>query len=594
MTETQTKNTSTNSVRVCQNCKNTFTIEPEDFAFYEKMQVPPPTWCPECRLKRRLSWRNERNLFRAKDAATGKDIFTGITPHAPIKIYDIEYWRSDSWDPLDYGREYDFSRPFFEQWKESAYAIPWPSRSVIDLVNSDYCDQAGHLKNCYLCFNLDYVEDAAYVVKSDDCKNVIDLFEAHRVQLSYDSAMIDECFRAFYSIDCDSCTDVWFSKNLIGCNNCIGCMNLRNKSYHIFNAPYSKEEYTKKREAMNLHTRQGVETVRRESELFWKKFPVKFMRGLRNTGSSGEALRNTKNAEHCYMIQDAENIKYVQMTYLNTTNSYDYTVWGNHSSQMYESLTCGEKCDNLRFCFDCWPACRNLEYCVSCRSSENCFACIGLKKKQYCIFNKQYTEESFDKLRTRIVEHMNVVPYVNKRGATYRYGEFFPQEFSPFAFNETMLADYFPLTKEEALREGYVWRDPESREFQVTITAENIPDAIDTVDSGILKEILQCGECKKAFRIIEAELEFYRRLKIPLPDRCSNCRYSRRRLLTNLPKFFEGNCACAGIADKSGVYKNTVSHHHGNGVCPNKFETSYAPDRKEIVYCESCYNIEVV
>jgi len=27
--------------------------------------------------------------------------------------------------------------------------------------------------------------------------------------------------------------------------------------------------------------------------------------------------------------------------------------------------------------------------------------------------------------------------------------------------------------------------------------------------------------------------------------------------------------------------------------CPNTFETSYAPDRPEIVYCEQCYLKEV-
>ena len=28
----------------CQNCKNDFIIEPDDFAFYDKIKVPPPTF----------------------------------------------------------------------------------------------------------------------------------------------------------------------------------------------------------------------------------------------------------------------------------------------------------------------------------------------------------------------------------------------------------------------------------------------------------------------------------------------------------------------------------------------------------------------
>lgn len=45
--------------RNCQNCKQPFTIEPDDFGFYEQIKVPPPTWCSDCRLMRRMSFRNE-------------------------------------------------------------------------------------------------------------------------------------------------------------------------------------------------------------------------------------------------------------------------------------------------------------------------------------------------------------------------------------------------------------------------------------------------------------------------------------------------------------------------------------------------------
>jgi hypothetical protein len=549
-------------------------------------------------MKRRFAWRNERNLYRGKDDLSGKEIFTGVPPHAPLKIYELEFWRSDGWDASRYGRDYDFSRPFFEQWKELVYAVPWPSRSVIGSVNSEYCDQAGYLKNCYLCFNLDYTEDSAYCVKAPNCKNVIDVFETHHSELCYDSVNITECFQTHYSVDCDSSTDVLFSKNLVGCNNCVGCVNLRNKSYHIFNVPYSKEDYKKKLDEMNLHTRRGVEEMKSRACTFWLKFPVKFMRGLRNLNSSGEMLRNAKNARRCYMVQDAENLKYVQMTYLGATDCWDYSVWGNRSSQMYEALTCGDQCDNVRFSFDCWPGCRGLEYCVSCRSSSDCFACVGLKKKQYCIFNKQYSKEEYEALREKIIAHMNEMPYFSRKanseeGIAYRYGEFFPPEFSPFAFNETMLSDYFPLSKEEALANGYKWKDPEQREYQITVTAEKIPDALDTVTDDILKEILQCVSCKRAFRIIRPELDFYRRIRIPLPNRCQGCRYLARLELINKPKFYNRSCQCAGAQSENSVYSNTAHHSHGDGQCPATFETSYAPDRPEIVYCEQCYQTEV-
>ena len=43
-------------------------------------------------------------------------------------------------------------------------------------------------------------------------------------------------------------------------------------------------------------------------------------------------------------------------------------------------------------------------------------------------------------------------------------------------------------------------------------------------------------------------------------------------------------------------YRNTADHihHKKEEPCPNEFETTYAPERPEIVYCEQCYLREVV
>ena len=83
--------------KTCQNCKKDFTIEAEDFSFYEKIKVPPPTFCPECRLQRRLAWRNERSLYKRKCDAPGHEetIITMYPPELAIKVYDQKYWWGD-------------------------------------------------------------------------------------------------------------------------------------------------------------------------------------------------------------------------------------------------------------------------------------------------------------------------------------------------------------------------------------------------------------------------------------------------------------------------------------------------------------------
>ncbi|KKT92284.1 MAG: hypothetical protein UW92_C0003G0001, partial [Candidatus Jorgensenbacteria bacterium GW2011_GWA2_45_13] len=108
MKETEIHSINSGQVKICQNCHRDFTIESEDFDFYKKIVVPAPTFCPMCRRERLLSWRNERSLFRRKCAATGKDIVSIFSPESPAVVYDRDYWWSDKWDPMDYGKEYDF------------------------------------------------------------------------------------------------------------------------------------------------------------------------------------------------------------------------------------------------------------------------------------------------------------------------------------------------------------------------------------------------------------------------------------------------------------------------------------------------------
>ena len=99
----------------CQNCKKDFVIEPDDFAFYEKIRVPPPTFCPECRLQRRLSFRNERILYKRACDLCGKEVISIYHSEGKNVMYCQHCWWSDKWDPLAYGQGYDFQKPFFEE-----------------------------------------------------------------------------------------------------------------------------------------------------------------------------------------------------------------------------------------------------------------------------------------------------------------------------------------------------------------------------------------------------------------------------------------------------------------------------------------------
>ena len=589
--------------KTCQNCKENFVIEPEDFEFYEKVKVPPPTFCWICRAQRRFAWRNERLLYKRKCDFSGKEIFSMYVPEADIKSYENSVWYSDEWDPMEYGRDIDFSKPFLSQLLDLFKEVPRPALSVINMVNSDYCNNAGYLKNCYLLFNSNYDEDCFYGNGIDYSKDCFDNSHINKGELVYESFWINRCYRTFFSSQCEDSSDIYLSKNLRGCTNCFGCMNLRNKNYFIFNKPYSKDEYSKKIQEFGLGSFSSLEKLKKEAVESWIHFPNKFMEGVRNTNVSGNYIYNSKNVLNSALVREGENLKYCQYLQIPPNKDcYDHSIWGDNNFFTYECAVCGLGTNNIKFCAESFISLRDLEYCHHCQSSSDLFGCMGLRKKQYCILNKQYSKEEYKKLVPKIIEHMNKMSYEDKKGRVYKYGEFFPAELSPFAYNETIAQEYFPLTKESSEKEGYGWKDTEKRDYKITKKPEDLPDQISDVDDSIINEIIGCQhegkcneQCTEAFKIIKLELEFYRKMNLPLPRLCPNCRHYQRINQRNTLKLWNQKCQCAGEKSDNEIYKNTIEHsHHGKDHCPNEFETSYAPDRKEIVYCEKCYQAEVV
>ena len=195
----------------------------------------------------------------------------------------------------------------------------------------------------------------------------------------------------------------------------------------------------------------------------------------------------------------------------------------------------------------------------------------------------------YNNLISKIIDQMNTHPYQDKKGRVYKYGEFFPMEFSPFLYNETIAQEYYPRTKKFIESEGYGWKDIEKKHYGISLTPEKIDDDISRIHDSILGEVIGClhgGECNEqctgAFRILPDELQFYRTMKIALPRLCPNCRHYQRLKQKEPFELFHRKCMC----DKE-------NHFHKAEKCDIEFETPYSPDRPEIIYCEKCYKQEV-
>lgn len=550
----------------CAECGQPFEITQDDQKFLKDFDVPAPQSCPECRLRRRLTERNSRKLYWRECDLTGERILSQFHSDHPFPVYSPESWWSDKWDALTYGQDIDFSRPFFEQFQKLRSRVPHQARFVIQgtMVNSDYVNNAGYSKNCYLIAEADYDEDCLYSNRVYHCKNAVDCFNCHQSELIYECLDCIECHGLFFSQDCQNCSDSYFLKSCIGCSECIGCMNQRQKRYMIFNEQLTKEEYEKRKKALKLTNFLEIEKLRKRAADFFRTQPQRYVQGEKNENSTGDHISNTRNAFSCMDAKDLEDCRYCQRVSMGVKSSMDYTFWGDNVERAYQCAACGNNIYNLKFSTMCTTNVSDSEYLDSCTGCKNCFGCVGLKKKEYCILNKQYTKEEYEKLRAKLIARMK---------KTDEYGEFFPKELCSFAYNESIAMEYFPVSKEEALKRGYQWREEpkEKPEVEKVIPADKLPETIAEIPDDVLNWAVLSEESGRPFRIVRQELAFYRAHDLPIPHLHPEERQARRTSLRPPRRLWNRPC----------------------GKCGKEVESTFAPERTERVLCEECYLKEV-
>src|SRR3989338_301510 len=409
-------------VKTCQNCKAEFTIELDDFQFYEKIKVPPPTWCPDCRLQRRLLWRNERTLYKRKNDAPGSDdsIISNYGPDVLTPVYDHAYWWSDKWDALDYGVDYDFTKPFFTQLKELLRRIPVINLTNLQSVNSAYCNFTYQAKNCYLNFASDINEDSAYLYHTIYSTNSFDLLGCKKMERCHEGLHSSQSYESSYLWFSDQCLNSRFLYNCHNCQNCFGCVNLRNAKYQIFNRQYSKETYRAALETFGVGSYAGLQGVLSRFRDLILQYPHRFVRILQSHDVSGDYIVQAKNCKLCFDVEGpAEDCKFILYGVPNLKDAYDGYGIGNGMEIAYEATSAGGNAQRVFFSPFAWTG-DNYYYSHFCEGCSNIFACVDLRSKSYCILNKQYTREEYERMVPRIIEHMNSMPYVDSKGRVYR------------------------------------------------------------------------------------------------------------------------------------------------------------------------------
>ncbi len=549
----------------CTRCNNGFEIDRDDRSFYEKMRVPVPSVCPNCRFKMRAMFRNEMTLYSGRKCdICQKNIVTMYNPKSPYKVYCHSCFYSEKWDPKSYATDYDKTRPFMDQLGEFIARVPkvvtYLTKGDGENVNSEYVNMASGCKNAYLVFNTSMAEDCSYCRGLRSVRDSVDLYFATGSERCYECINVQDSTGITYGQNVVGCVDSHFILNGSGLMNCFGCVNLRNKSYCWFNEQLSKEEYQKRLEEV-MGSEEKISEMKKQFDVFSLQFPRRENNNIKTVGSTGDYLYECKNMRDSFEATKSEDCRYVFAS-KEIRDSLGTTGYGAKSDLLLECIATGH-CSNVIGTYGA-ETCQNIMYSFYITNCHDCIGCDALRNGQYSIFNKEYSKEDYEALKEHIVQELTT------QGV---HGLIMPPEISPFSYNETIAQDNFPLTKEEVLKLGFRWEDDvQMTKGKETLQPENVPDHIKDISDSILSEVLKCTNCERNYKITAQEFQFYKKMNLPIPRQCFYCRHHSRVIRRGPYQFWNRTCA----------------------HCKKDIVTNYAPERPEIIYCESCYQQEVI
>lgn len=529
-----------------------FEVGPAELERAQSFGAPAPRISPLERQRRRIVFRNFRKLYRRKCDLTAKPIISMYHEKQPFPVYDYDVWWSDKWDARDFAMPYDSRRSFLEQYAELNQKVPRMAIARVNCENSEYVNMGANSRNCYLVFGCIANEDCLYGHIVWSCVSCLDTLYAYRSQWCSHSTDIVDCYEVHFSTEVTNCRDSYFLHDCIGCSDCFACYNLRKKQYCFFNEQCTKEEYYERLKKImpldNERVRYSINWL--DSEVKKRaKFPPFF--GVSNEEASGNHIYQCRDLINCFDIKTSERSQHCYTTQ-DVEYSADISFTGGGARFSYNCLTMfnAERALASHWISDS----SDIAYSEFCVNSSNLLGCNGLKRAQFCILNKQYSEEEYKALYEQIKKEML---------SRNEWGEFFPMNFSPFAYNESVAQEYQPLSREDVIKRGLRWID----EPELVVDKSKLRDISKMSDKEILAHTFTCAVSGKQFRFQRQELEFYRARQLPLPDICPDARWDGRFKKRAPRELIERACV----------------------QCGEKVLTCYTENLAESLTCFRCY-----
>jgi len=471
-----------------------------------KGKIPLPALHPVESIRRACCHGNYFFLFRGKSGYSSASQITRYHPSLHKKICTPDEFWSDAIDNTESGRSYDFTRPFFEQLGEvfaDSYLLPLIQ---INCEGSEYINGGKNVRNSYLCFDILESEDCLYCFAQYSGTDNICCVLSRGSRYCYECLNINNCYECQHCTDCTNSSGCFGCFDCIGCADCFGSAGLRNVRYHAFNEDLGKDGYTAFIDGRNL----GDYAVRRSEVHRCREFfastghQPNYM--VNTEDCSGNYLRDSKNALNCSFSHRLENCGYL----VNSKNSSNcWRGMAIDSEFSYQSVPVGSSLDLYGYAN---VGGENNVYALCMEHGcSQCFGCAGLKRKSYCILNKQYPKQEYLELLPRIIEHM-------KR--TNEWGKGLPPELSLHALKHSV-ANVFvePLAEDEARRRGYICQDLELDSPLGMVCGSSVlsKNPSDIKEDDIMGKVFSSEKSGRLFNIQRRELAFHKHFSIPLP-----------------------------------------------------------------------------
>ena len=549
--------------RVCALTGEKWIMDEEEIGWYKKFNVPPSKISPNTRWKLLSYYDSAFQFWWNKHFDTGEPILSFHHPGSGIRVLPDKEWHDRDFSHINI--DYDSSRPFFEQMRELEVRVPFQATNHAALTENSISINSLGDTNSYFVFGCRSKNTFHSTVGVDveDCSLLYGVEKANNCHYVLHSQRLHNCRYIRESYDCIDCAFLFDCRN---CKNCFGAVNKRNKEFLFFNEQLSEDEYKKRISEIDLGKRSVVEQYSERFEDLIKKeaiWPTAF--NEKTTNSTGDYLTGSVNCSQCFYSEGDALNNYRCAWYFGKTEG-NAVFWSNVDANF--SYFCGDTyfSNNIKFCARCIGL-DDCEYCITCHNCQNCFGCAGLKRKQFCIFNKQYSEEEYwekvDQIKSQMLE----------RG---EYGQFFPAIFSGTYVPESGPILYCGATAEQVKQIG--GNEFDVNAFGATSKTEVdpdqvryrnlIPDSIDDLDDSWVGVPIMDEVANRTFAFLKPELEHYRRLRIAPPT----THFIRRLHEVS----FTGQMAA--LEDRACA------------ECEQEVMTSYSmhyPDRK--VYCRECY-----